>query len=212
MLKERLIQYLLLALALTAVLSLAVITVFILREGLPVLIEFGPIRFLTRSEWAPTQGQFGILAMVVGSLWVTLGALLVGVPLGVAVAVFVTDYSPPLLAQVLRPAVQLLAGVPSVIYGFIGLKILVPLIRDSMGGAGLSVLAGALVLGIMVLPSVIAVSEDSIRAVPQLYRDGALALGATHWQSLWRVVLPAAKSGIVASIVLGMGRAVGETM
>jgi len=212
LLKERLIQYLLLALALTAVLSLAVITVFILREGLPVLIEFGPIRFLTRSEWAPTQGQFGILAMVVGSLWVTLGALLVGVPLGVAVAVFVTDYSPPLLAQVLRPAVQLLAGVPSVIYGFIGLKILVPLIRDSMGGAGLSVLAGALVLGIMVLPSVIAVSEDSIRAVPQLYRDGALALGATHWQSLWRVVLPAAKSGIVASIVLGMGRAVGETM
>jgi len=212
LLKERLIQYLLLALALTAVLSLAVITVFILREGLPVLIEFGPIRFLTRSEWAPTQGQFGILAMVVGSLWVTLGALLVGVPLGVAVAVFVTDYCPPLLAQVLRPAVQLLAGVPSVIYGFIGLKILVPLIRDSMGGAGLSVLAGALVLGIMVLPSVIAVSEDSIRAVPQLYRDGALALGATHWQSLWRVVLPAAKSGIVASIVLGMGRAVGETM
>lgn len=212
MLKERVIQYVLLALALTAVLSLAVITVFILREGLPVLIEFGPIRFLTESEWSPTQGQFGILAMVVGSLWVTLGALMVGVPLGVAVAVFMTDYCPPLLAQVLRPAVQLLAGVPSVIYGFIGLKILVPIIRESMGGAGLSVLAGALVLGVMVLPSVIAVSEDSIRAVPQLYRDGALALGATHWQSLWRVVLPSAKSGIVAGIVLGMGRAVGETM
>jgi len=202
----------LLALALTAVLSLAVITVFILREGLPVLIEFGPVRFLTESEWAPTRGQFGILAMVVGSLWVTLGALMVGVPLGVAVAVFVTDYAPPVLAQALRPAIQLLAGVPSVIYGFIGLKILVPLIRDTLGGAGLSVLAGALVLGVMVLPSVIAVSEDSIRAVPQLYRDGALALGATHWQSLWRVVLPAAKSGIVAGIVLGMGRAVGETM
>lgn len=212
MLKERLIQYVLLALALTAVLSLVVITVFILREGLPVLVEFGPIRFLTEKEWAPTQGQFGILSMVVGSLWVTIGALLVGVPLGVAVAVFVTDYAPPLLAQVLRPAIQLLAGVPSVIYGFIGLKILVPLIRESLGGAGLSVLAGALVLGVMVLPSVIAVSEDSIRAVPQLYRDGALALGATHWQSLWRVVLPAAKSGIVAGIVLGMGRAVGETM
>ncbi len=212
MLKERVIQYVLLVLALTAVLSLAVITVFILREGLPVLIEFGPIRFLTESEWAPTQGQFGILAMVVGSLWVTLGALLVGVPLGVAVAVFVTDYCPPALAQVLRPAIQLLAGVPSVIYGFIGLKILVPIIRESMGGAGLSVLAGALVLGVMVLPNVIAVSEDSIRAVPQLYRDGALALGATHWQSLRRVVLPAAKSGIVAGIVLGMGRAVGETM
>ncbi|NPV08273.1 MAG: phosphate ABC transporter permease subunit PstC [Anaerolineae bacterium] len=212
MLKEKLVQYLLLAFALTAVLSLTVITVFILREGLPVLVEFGLVRFLTDRVWAPTRGQFGILAMILGSLWVTGGALLVGVPLGLAVAIFTTDYAPPILAELLRPAIQLLAGIPSVIYGFIGLKILVPLIRENLGGPGLSVLAGALVLGVMILPNIIAISEDAIRAVPQLYRDGALALGATHWQSLWRVVLPAARSGIVASVVLGMGRAVGETM
>ncbi len=210
--KERIIQYLLLAMAFTAVLSLAVITIFILREGLPLLAEFGLWRFLSGREWAPTRGQFGILPMIMGSLWVTAGALVVGVPLGLAVAVFVTDYAPPALAAALRPAVQLLAGIPSVIYGFIGLKILVPLIRDYLGSPGLSVLAGALVLGVMILPSVISISEDSIRAVPRAYRDGALALGATQWQTLWRVVLPAARSGVVAGIVLGMGRAVGETM
>ncbi|MGI6208758.1 MAG: phosphate ABC transporter permease subunit PstC [Anaerolineae bacterium] len=210
--KEKAIQYTLLALALTAVLSLTIITIFILREGVPVLLDFGIVRFLTSRVWAPTQGQFGILGMIVGTLWVTGGALVVGVPLGLAVAIFVTDYAPPVLADILRPAIQLLAGIPSVIYGFIGLKILVPVIRQYLGGPGLSVLAGALVLGVMILPSVIAVSEDAIRAVPRLYRDGALALGATHWQSLWRVVLPAARSGIVAGVVLGMGRAVGETM
>ena len=212
MLKERLIQHLLLAMAFTAVLSLGVITVFILREGLPVLVDYGLWPFLTGSEWAPTRGKFGILPMILGSLWVTGGALVVGVPLGLAVAVFSTDYAPEFLADILRPAIQLLAGVPSVIYGFIGLKILVPLIRENLGSPGLSVLAGALVLGVMILPNVIAISEDAIRAVPKAYRDGALALGATHWQTLWRVVLPAARSGIVASIVLGMGRAVGETM
>jgi phosphate ABC transporter permease protein PstC len=211
-LKERLIQYALLALAFSAVASLAVITVFIFREGVPILVSEGLWSFLTGRSWAPTRGEFGILPMILGSLWVTFGALLLGVPLGLAVAVFVTDYSPRLLSDILRPAVQLLAGIPSVIYGFIGLKVLVPAIRVSLGSPGLSVLAGALVLGIMILPNVIAISEDAIRAVPRSYRDGALALGATKWQTLWRVVIPAARSGIVASIVLGMGRAIGETM
>ncbi|MHB0878300.1 MAG: phosphate ABC transporter permease subunit PstC [Anaerolineae bacterium] len=212
MLKERLIQYLLTALAFTAVASLAVITLFILREGLPIIASQGLDRFIFGRVWAPTQGQFGILPMLLGSLWVTFGALVTGVPLGLAVAIFVTDYAPALLAEVLRPAIQLLAGIPSVIYGFIGLKILVPIIRDNLGGSGLSVLAGAMVLGLMILPNVIAISEDAIRAVPVSYREGSLALGATHWQTLWRVVIPAARSGIVASVVLGMGRAVGETM
>lgn len=212
MVKERLIQYLLTALAFTAVASLAVITVFILREGMPVIVGQGLVRFIFGRVWAPTEGQFGILPMLLGSLWVTGGALVTGVPLGLAVAIFVTDYAPPLLAEVLRPAIQLLAGIPSVIYGFIGLKILVPAIRDTLGGSGLSVLAGAIVLGVMILPNVIAISEDAIRAVPVSYREGSLALGATHWQTLWRVVIPAARSGIVASIVLGMGRAIGETM
>ena len=212
MLKERLIQSLLLALALAAVASLMVITVFIVREGAPVFATQGLWSFLTGKVWAPTQKQFGILPMILGSLWVTAGALLLGVPLGLAVAIFITDYSPAVLSDALRPAIQLLAGIPSVIYGFIGLKILVPIIRDNLGSPGLSVLAGAVVLGIMILPNVIAISEDAIRAVPRSYREGALALGATHWQSLWRVVIPAARSGIVASVVLGMGRAVGETM
>jgi phosphate ABC transporter permease protein PstC len=212
LLKERLIQAALMALALSAIASLLVITVFILREGLPVFASVGLLKFLTGRTWAPTQGVFGILPMIVGSVWVTAGALLVGVPLGLSVAVFATDYAPTVMAQIMRPAIQLLAGIPSVVYGFIGLKILVPLIRERLGGPGLSVLAGAIVLGIMIMPSVIAISEDAIRAVPRAYRDGALALGATHWQSLWRVVLPAARSGIAASVVLGMGRAVGETM
>jgi phosphate ABC transporter permease protein PstC len=210
--KEKLIEAVLLGLALTAILSLFVITAFILQAGLPLLISYGPWRFLTGLTWAPTEGQFGILPMLVGSLWVTVGALLFGVPLGLAVAIFAAEYAPSWAAVAMRPAIQLLAGIPSVIYGFIGLKILVPLIRDNLGGPGLSVLAGSLVLAVMILPNVIAISEDAIRAVPQTYRDGALALGATHWQTIWRVVLPAARSGIVAAIVLSMGRAVGETM
>jgi phosphate transport system permease protein len=212
LLKEKLIQYLLTAVAFTAVASLAVITVFILREGMPIIISHGLKSFIFGQVWAPTQGLFGILPMLLGSLWVTFGALVIGVPLGLAVAVFVTDYAPQVLADVLRPSIQLLAGIPSVIFGFIGLKILVPLIRNTFGGPGLSVLAGAFVLGLMILPNVIAISEDAIRAVPVSYREGSLALGATHWQTLWRVVIPAARSGIVASVVLGMGRAVGETM
>ena len=210
--KEKLIEAVLLGLALTAILSLFVITAFILQAGLPLLISYGPWRFLTGLTWAPTEGQFGILPMLVGSLWVTVGALLFGVPLGLAVAIFAAEYAPSWAAAAMRPAIQLLAGIPSVIYGFIGLKILVPLIRDNLGGPGLSVLAGSLVLAVMILPNVIAISEDAIRAVPQTYRDGALALGATHWQTIWRVVLPPARSGIVAAIVLSMGRAVGETM
>ncbi len=206
------IRVLLLLVALSALAALALITVFIFRAGVPLIVEVGPARFLLGRVWAPTRDQFGILPMIVGSLWVTMGALVIGVPLGLAVAVFTTEFAPSAVSAALRPAIQLLAGIPSVIYGFIGLAILVPLIRESLGGPGLSILAGAIILGIMILPTIISISEDAIRAVPKSYRDGALALGATHWQTVWRVVLPAAKSGILAGIVLGMGRAVGETM
>jgi phosphate transport system permease protein len=150
--------------------------------------------------------------MIVGSFWVTLGSLVVGVPLGVACAVFLCELTPPTFAMILRPMIQLLAAIPSVIYGFWGLIILVPLIRESLGGPGLSILAGSLVLGIMILPTIISISEDSLRALPRTYKEGALSLGATHWQTIWRVLLPAARSGIVASVILGMGRAIGETM
>ncbi len=212
--KERAIGVILLLTALGALLALGLITVFIFQAGLPMIAEIGLWEFLSGTTWSPTSKppQFGILPMIVGSLWVTFGALLVGVPFGLAVAIFMVDLAPPRLAALMRPAVQLLAGIPSVIYGFIGLTFLAPLVRATFGGPGLSVLTGAIILGIMILPSVIAISEDAMRAVPGTLRDGALALGATHWQVITGIVLPTARSGIIAGIILGMGRALGETM
>jgi len=153
-----------------------------------------------------------IIRYLIGSLWVTAGALIFGVPLGVAVAIFTAEFAPPTLRAAVRPLIQLLAGIPSVIYGFVGLTVLIPRIQRYLGGPGPSALAGAMVLAIMILPTIVSISENSIRAVPREYRDGALALGATQWQTIWRVVLPAARSGILSSIILGMGRAIGETM
>ena len=209
---DRIVQAVLFVSALSAIAALVVITIFIFRVGVPAIIEIGFGKFLLGTEWSPTTGRFGILPMIAGSVSVTLGALLLGVPLGLAVAILMAEFAPPTVSRILRPAVQLLAGIPSVIYGFIGLLVLVPLIRRTLGGPGLSILAGSFVLGIMILPNVISISEDSLRSVPRSYRDGALALGATRWQAIWRVVLPAARSGIIASIVLAMGRAIGETM
>jgi phosphate transport system permease protein len=143
---------------------------------------------------------------------VTFGALLLGIPLGLSCTIFLCEWTPPYLATLLRPALQLLAAIPSVIYGFWGLIVLVPLIRNYLGGPGLSILTGSLVLSFMILPTIITISEDSLKALPSSYKAGALALGATHWQTIWRVLIPAARSGIVASIILGMGRAIGETM
>jgi phosphate ABC transporter permease protein PstC len=200
--------------ALVSLLSLGMITVFIFQAGLPIMAQIGLGPFLGGTEWNPTgkPPSFGILPMILGSVYLTLGALLVGVPLGVAVAVFLAELAPPAGALVIRPAVQLLAGIPSVIYGFVGLTLLAPLVRNTLGGPGQSLLTGALVLGIMIMPTVISIAEDSLRAVPNNLRDGALALGATPWQMIWHVVLPAARSGIIAAVILGMGRALGETM
>jgi phosphate transport system permease protein len=150
--------------------------------------------------------------MIVGSFWVTNGALLLGIPLGLACAIFLCEWTPRSLAIILRPTIQLLAAIPSVIYGFWGLIVLVPLVRNYLGGPGLSILSGSLILGFMILPTIISISEDSLKALPPSYKAGALALGATHWQTIWRVMIPAAKSGIVTSVILGMGRAIGETM
>ena len=212
--KERIISLLFFACALLSITSLAIITFFIFQAGLPLIFEVGLAHFLQSSTWNPggDPPQFGIAAMILGSVWVTVGAILVGVPLGVAVAVFAAELAPPRLAGIIRPVIQLLAGIPSVIYGFIGLTILAPVVRNVFGGPGLSVLTATLILGIMILPSVISISEDALRAVPIAYRDGALAIGATRWQTIWRVLVPAARSGIVASVILGMGRALGETM
>jgi phosphate ABC transporter permease protein PstC len=211
---ERAIRAVLLVMAPGVVLALALITFFILQAGLALIVRIGLVDFLGGTVWAPTAdpAQFGILPMIVGSVWLTFGALLIGVPLGLAVAVFQVELAPAWLAMVLRPTIQLLAGIPSVIYGFIGLTLLAPLVRATLGGPGLSVLTGAIVLGIMILPSVIAVSEDALRAVPPAIRDGATALGATQWQMIWGVLIPTARSGIIAGVILGMGRALGETM
>lgn len=212
--KERLIGTLLLATALATVMTLGLITYFVFQAGVPLIVEVGLWEFLGGTIWSPTSkpAQFGIFPMILGSLWVTFGALVLGVPLGLAVAIFMVDLAPQQLATWMRPAVQLLAGIPSVIYGFIGLTILAPLVRTLLGGPGLSVLTGAIVLGIMILPSIIAISEDAMRAVPRALRDGALALGATDWQVIRGIVLPTARSGIIAGVILGMGRALGETM
>ncbi|HEX6291373.1 MAG TPA: phosphate ABC transporter permease subunit PstC [Herpetosiphonaceae bacterium] len=212
--KERLISFFLFLSALVSIASLAIITFFIFQAGLPLIFRVGLSDFLFSSMWNPSAKtpSFGIGAMILGSVWVTLGAIMVGVPLGLAVAIFSAEIAPPRLAMLIRPVIQLLAGIPSVIYGFIGLTILSPLIRSTFGGPGLSVLTAALILGIMILPSIISISEDALRAVPLAYRDGSLAVGATHWQTIWRVLVPAARSGIVASVILGMGRALGETM
>lgn len=208
---NRLAKYAVFISASVSFIVLLAIALFIFREGLPAFEQIGILDFLFGTVWRPGQEQYGILTMVVGSVAVTAGSLLLAVPLGIACAILLAEVAPFRLRQILRPAVELLVGIPSVVYGLVGLVLLVPAVRE-LGGNGFSVLAASIVLMAMVLPTIISISEDSIRAVPASYKEGALALGATHWQTIRRVLLPAARSGIGASIVLGMGRAVGETM
>ncbi len=209
---ERLVRLALLAIAFSAVSVLAVITAFIFMEGVPIMFRYGFKSFLGGTNWYPSEKNFGLLPMIVGSLMVTLGALVIGVPLGLSCAVFLTEFSSKRLRRIIKPVIELLAGIPSVVYGFMGVVLLVPFIRRTFGGPGLSVLAGAVILGIMILPTIISITIDSLLAVPPAYREGSIALGATRWQTTKMVLFPAARSGIVASIILGMGRAVGETM
>ncbi len=210
--KEKIIEKILLLVALSSVLILSLITFFIFEQGLPLISKVGPRTFIFGEKWIPSKGSFAILPMIVSSFWVTFGALALSIPLGLACTIFLKEWSPPSAGLILRPAIHLLAAIPSVIYGFWGLVVFVPLVRHYLGGPGLSILSGSVILGFMILPTIISISEDSLRALPPTYKEGALALGATHWQTIWRVLIPAARSGIVASIVLGMGRAVGETM
>jgi phosphate ABC transporter permease protein PstC len=209
---DKLIKLSLLMIALSAVSVLAIITIFIFEQGLPIMFKYGLKHFLLGQDWYPSEKSFGLLPMIIGSLMVTFGALIIGVPLGLASAIFLTEFSSRRVARFLKPVIELLAGIPSVVYGFIGLMFLVPFIREKFGGPGLSVLAASVILGIMILPTVISITIDSIRAVPDSYREGSIALGATKWQTVKMVVLPAARSGIIAGIILGMGRAIGETM
>lgn len=216
--KERIVRAILTGAASVSVLVIALIIIFIFLRGLPLLREVGLIDFLTGTKWNPTSvtnPTYGILPMIVGSTMATLGAIVLGVPLGIACAIFMAEIAPKHAALVLRPAIELLAGIPSVVYGFFGMMTIVPLIRDYLGAdltGGYSILAGSIVLAIMILPTIINISEDAIRAVPEDYREGSLALGATHWQTIRKVLIPSARSGMVAAVILGVGRAIGETM
>jgi len=210
--REKFIERVLLLLALSSITSLVLITFFIFWEGFPLILHTGLKNFIASAHWAPTKGHFGILAMIISSLLVTLGAMVLGVPLGLSCAIVLAEFSPQPLKLVLKPTLELLAGIPSVVYGFLGVVWLVPLIRDHLGGPGLSLLAASVILGIMILPTVISISIDALSAVPDIYREGSIALGATQWQTVSRVVLPAASSGIITAVILGMGRAIAETM
>jgi phosphate ABC transporter permease protein PstC len=209
---DRWISRLLFLAACSSTAVLAAIALFIFKEGVPIMARTGVGRFLFGMTWAPLEGQFGILPFIVGSLVVTAGALSLGVPLGIACAFYLAELAPRRWVVVLKPAIELLAGIPSVVYGFLGVMWLAPLIRSRLGGPGLSIVAASCVLAIMILPTIVGVSVDSIQSISRSFKEGALALGATEWQALWRVQWPAARSGILAGVILGMGRAVGETM
>ena len=195
-----------------SILAVALICVFLFANGVPSMVEIGPLNFLLGTTWRPSNDIYGIFPMIIGSIYVTAGAIIVGVPIGFLCAVFLSRFASKGVARVLKPGVELLAGIPSVIYGFFGLVVIVPFIRNNMAGNGLSLLAASVLLGIMILPTIVTVAESSLNAVPRQYYEGALALGANHERSVFRVVVPAASSGIVAGIVLGIGRAIGETM
>lgn len=199
--------------ATVSIFAVATICFFLFSEGLPAIKEIGVQNFLLGTSWKPLEGLYGILPMIVGSIYVTAGALILGVPIGLLCAVFLARFCPDWIYKVLQPAINLMAGIPSIVYGFFGLVVIVPVVQQmtaSINGKG--ILTASIVLGIMILPTIISVSESSLRAVPETYYEGALALGATHERSIFFTVLPAAKSGILAGIILAMGRAVGETM
>ena len=200
--------------ALLSVLAIVLIAVFIFAGGIPFIAKYGLSHFLLGEEWIPSNNPalFGILPMIIGSVSVTIGAIGIGVPIGVMTAVFMAEYCTPNLYKILKPSVNLMAAIPSIVYGFFALQLIVPFMRRLFGGTGMNSLTVMLLLGIMILPTIIGMSEAAIRAVPKSYYNGSLALGATHERSVMRVSLPAAKSGILSSIVLGIGRAIGETM
>lgn len=221
--KEKIYEKILLVCALFSVITIILIGGFVLTEGLPIFLKTGVFKFLLGKEWFPTSGVFGIFPMIIGTFAVTFGALVLGVPLGVSTAIFLAEFAPPKVCQIVRPAVELLAGIPSVIYGLFGMVIINDIImkieRTYLNGflapeyqRGYSVLSASIILAIMILPTVINISEDALRSVPNEYKEASLALGATEWQTIYKVLVPAASSGIIAAIVLGMGRALGETM
>ena len=196
--KETGMKILFLITACTSILAVALICIFLFANGLPAIAKVGPLKFLLGTDWTPLSNEYGIFPMIVGSIYVTAGAIVIGVPIGILCAIFMAEFCPRRLYKILKPAIELMAGIPSIVYGFFGLVVIVPIMQDLFGGSGKSVLTASILLGIMILPTIIGVAESAIRAVPRSYYEGALALGATHERSVFKTVVPAAKSGITA--------------
>lgn len=204
--------------ALASILAVALICVFLFANGIPAIREIGVLDFLTGTTWKPGNDVYGILPMIVGSIYITAGAIVIGVPIGLLTAIFMAFYCPKRVYGVLKPCTELLAGIPSIVYGFFGMVVIAPVVLDvaqffgAKISSGSTILSASILLGIMILPTIIGVSEAALRAVPNAYYEGAVAMGATHERAIFSVMLPAAKSGVLAGIVLGIGRAIGETM
>ncbi len=210
--KENIMHGVFLISACISVIAVVTICVFLFANGIPAIAEIGVFDFLLGKNWKPLENSFGIFPMIVGSLYVTAGAILIGVPIGLLCAVYMAKFCPQKLYKILKPAIELMAGIPSIVYGFFGLMVIVPMMRNMIGGSGKSMLTASILLGLMILPTIIGVAESAIRAVPDSYYEGSLALGATAERSVFFATLPAAKTGIMAGVILGIGRAIGETM
>lgn len=210
--KEGIMHALFLICACVSILAVVLICVYLFASGVPAIGEIAVTDFLFGTKWKPSSGYYGIFPMIIGSILVTGIAVVIGVPIGILCAVFMSHYCPKKLYRFVKPAINLLAGIPSIVYGFFGLVVIVPIMKELFGGSGKSLLTAGILLGIMILPTVIKTTESSLNAVPKSYYEGALALGATHERSVFFASLPAAKSGILAAIILGVGRAIGETM
>lgn len=210
--KEQIMKYCFLICACVSVAAVAAICLFMFVNGIPAMGKIGVFKFLLGTEWSPSKGVYGILPMIIGSIYVTAGAAVVGVPIGILTAVFMVYYCPAPMYKIVKPAIDLLAGIPSIVYGFFGLVVIVPVIQDLLGTSGKGVLTASILLGLMILPTIISTAESSLRAAPDMYYEGALALGATKERSIFGAVFPAARSGILSGVILGIGRAIGETM
>ena len=210
--KENLMKYVFLLTACISIISVLLICIFLFGTGIPAINKIGAFEFLFGNEWRPSSDVYGIFPMIISSIYVTAGAIIIGVPIGLLCAVFMTFFCPKPLYKVIKPAVNLLAGIPSIVYGFFGLVVIVPIIQNIFKGSGKGLLTASILLGIMILPTIVNVAESSLKAAPKNYYEGALALGATHERSVFKVVMPAAKSGILAGVILGVGRSIGETM
>lgn len=198
--------------SLVSIISIIVICYFIFKNGVPFLMDYGLKNFITGQKWAPSSDIYGILPMIMGSLYVTFGSVIIGVPIGILTSIYMAFYCPERIYRFLKPAVNLMSGIPSIVYGFFALMVMVPMARSMGFGNGMNILTASILLGIMILPTIIGLSESSLRSVPTEYYQGSVALGATHERSIMKVVVPAAKSGILASVILGIGRSIGETM